>query len=334
MYSVQQIADKINGIVDGNPNLTILGVCDLKNSIKEHITFFSDRKYLEHLYNCKASAIIVNSNIKIQKNKKTLIKVKNPAYEFISVIKMFYAKSKIKKTIHNSSTISKNAKIGKNVYIGPNVFIGDHVIIHNNVSIGANSVINESSVLGEGCLLHSNITIYNDVEIGSNCIIESGSAIGSDGFGLVKYDNKFHKIPHIGKVIIKNDVWIGTNCCIDRGTLNDTVIDEGTKIDNLVHIAHNVNIGKNCILAAQVGIAGSTIVEDDVTIAGQVGIIGHLTIGSGSTIASKSAVFKSLPSNSFVSGIPAKKHKDRIKQDVAISKLPDILYRIRSLEKK
>jgi UDP-3-O-[3-hydroxymyristoyl] glucosamine N-acyltransferase len=149
----------------------------------------------------------------------------------------------------------------------------------------------------------------------------------------VKDKNTYHKIPHIGRVILKDSVWVGPNCCIDRGTLSDTVIGKGTKMDNLIHIAHNVQIGENCAIAGQVGVAGSSTLEDNVALAGQVGIIGHLKIGEGSIVAAKSAVFQSIDPGSFVSGVPARHHKDRIRQDVIINQLPDILNRLRKLEK-
>ena len=170
--------------------------------------------------------------------------------------------------------------------------------------------------------------------IGNHCIIDSASVIGADGFGLVKDNNIYHKMPHIGRVILEDSVWIGSNCSIDRGTLSNTIIGEGSKLDNLVQIAHNVQIGKNCILAGQVGIAGSTILEDNVTLAGQVGISDHLIIGKDSVVVSKSAVYQSLEPGSFVSGIPARHHNSRIRQDVVVNQLPDILNRIRKLEKE
>jgi UDP-3-O-[3-hydroxymyristoyl] glucosamine N-acyltransferase len=158
--------------------------------------------------------------------------------------------------------------------------------------------------------------------------------IGADGFGLTSDNNTHYKIPHIGSVLIGNNVWIGSNCSIDRGTLRNTVIGSGTKLDNLIQIAHNVKIGKNCLMAAQVAIAGSTTIGDNVTLAGQVGIIGHLTIGRDSVVASKSAVYKSLKAGSFVSGIPARSHKNRLRQDIIVTQLPNILNRLRKLEKE
>jgi len=333
MYTISQIAETIKGKIDGNPELPIMGVCDLKESRSGYLSYIVSEKYDDLFHQSKARAILVRNNFKIDRGNKTLIYVDDPALSIIDIIKLFHPEDPPLENIHSSAIISPTAKIGKNVQISPYVVIKDNVIISDGVKINSGTFIGQDVMINNSCTINSNVTIYHDVEIGKQCLIDSGSVIGSDGFGLVKQNNSYHKMPHIGGIIIKDNVWIGANCCIDRGTLSNTFIGNGTKIDNLVHIAHNVQIGKNCVIAAQVGIAGSAILEDNVTLAGQVGIVGHLTIGKGSMVAAKSAVFQSLESNSFVSGIPARQHKDRLRQDVIINQLPNILNRIRNLEK-
>ena len=333
MYLISQIAKAVKGVIDGDPKLPIRGVCDLKQSRSGCLSYIVSKKYEGLFHQSKASAMLVSNNFKIDRGNKTLVFVDNPAISFIDAIKLFYPEEPLSKNIHSTVIISPTSKIGKEVHISPYAVIEDNVEIGDGVKIGYGTFIGKNVKINNGCTINSNTTIYHDVEIGSNCIIDSGSVIGSDGFGLVKDKNSYHKMPHIGGIIIKNNVWIGSNCCIDRGTLTNTIIGEGTKLDNLIHIAHNVQIGKNCVIAAQVGIAGSTILEENVTLAGQVGIVGHLTIGKGSIIAAKSAVFQSLDPNSIVSGIPARGHKDRMRQDVIVNQLPNILSRIRKLEK-
>ena len=333
MFTISQIAETVNGIINGNPDLSILGVCDLKNSSADHLSYIGSDKYKEFFHQSKASAMLVSKDFSIDRNEKTLILVENPAISFIEVVHLFHPQEPPIEQIHSSAIISPTAKIGKNVHIAAHVVLEENVCIGDGVRICAGAFIGENTTINNGTVIHPNVSIYHDVIIGKQCIIDSGSVIGADGFGLVKDKNRYHKIPHIGRVILKDSVWIGPNCCIDRGTLSDTVIGEGSKLDNLIHIAHNVQIGENCAIAGQVGIAGSSILEDNVSLAGQVGIIGHLVIGEGSTVAAKSAVFQSLDPGSFVSGVPARNHKDRLRQDVIINQLPDILNRIRKLEK-
>lgn len=333
MFTISQIAETVNGIINGNPDLSILGVCDLKNSSADHLSYIGSDKYKEFFHQSKASAMLVSKDFTVDRNEKTLIHVENPAISFIEVVHLFHPQEPPSEQIHSSAIISPTAKIGKNVHIAAHVVLEENVRIGNGVRICAGAFIGENTTINNGTVIHPNVSIYHDVIIGKQCIIDSGSVIGADGFGLVKDKNRYHKIPHIGRVILKDSVWIGPNCCIDRGTLSDTVIGEGSKLDNLIHIAHNVQIGENCAISGQVGIAGSSILEDNVSLAGQIGIIGHLVIGEGSTVAAKSAVFQSLDPGSFVSGVPARNHKDRLRQDVIINQLPDILNRIRKLEK-
>ena len=333
MFTISQIAETVSGIINGNPDLSILGVCDLKNSSADHLSYIGSDKYKEFFHQSKASAMLVSKDFSVDRNEKTLIHVENPAISFIEVVHLFHPQEPPSEQIHSSAIISPTAKIGKNVHIAAHVVLEENVCIGNGVRICAGAFIGENTTINNGTVIHPNVSIYHDIIIGKQCIIDSGSVIGADGFGLVKDKNRYHKIPHIGRVILKDSVWIGPNCCIDRGTLSDTVIGEGSKLDNLIHIAHNVQIGKNCAIAGQVGIAGSSILEDNVSLAGQVGIIGHLVIGEGSIVAAKSAVFQSLEPGSFVSGVPARNHKNRLRQDVIINQLPDILNRIRKLEK-
>ncbi len=333
MFTISQIAKEINGEVIGNSNLTIIGVCDIQEGQNKHISYIDSKEYIPLFDTTKASALIVNKEFKLYREDIVLIKVNKPAKSFIDIVSLFHPKEKTEAFRDKTAIIPSSSSIGDKVTICANVVIEDNVIIGNNVKIGTGSFIGKNSIIGNNTIINPNVTIYNNIEIGNFCSIDSGTVIGADGFGYIKENNSYHKIPHIGKVIIKNNVNIGSSCCIDRGTLSNTIIGEGSKLDNLIHIAHNVKIGKNCAIAGQVGIAGSTIIEDNVILAGQVGIIGHLVIGDGSTVAAKSVVFQSIPSKSFVSGIPARPHKERMRQDVLINQLPNILDRIRNLEK-
>jgi len=334
LFTISQIAKIVNGKIDGNPDLVIQGVCDIKNSRVDHLSYVISEKYEKYFHQSKTNAILVANDFAIDREDKTLIHVENPAVSFIDVIHLFYPQESPIENIHPSAIIPNTTQIGKNVHISPYTVIEENVIIGDGVQIGSGAFIGSNTIINKGSVIYPNVSIYHDVIIGNHCIIDSGSVIGADGFGLVKDNNIHHKIPHIGGVILGDSVWIGSNCCVDRGTLSNTIIGKGSKLDNLIHIAHNVQIGKNCIISGQVGIAGSSILEDNVTLAGQVGIVGHIIIGKDSTVAAKSAVYQSLEPGSFVSGIPARHHKNRIRQDVVINQLPDILNRIRKLEKE
>ncbi len=333
LYTINQIAKNINGDIEGDPDFMINGVCDLINGETNKIAYVLSEKYAPYINKTKASAILINNSLVINEKGKNLIRVENPGLSFIEIINMFKRNKKNKIGIHEKAVIDNEVKLGKEVYIGPYAVIEKGAIIHDKVSIGAGSFVGENTKIGYKTNIKANVTIYHDVIIKDNCIIESGSIIGADGFGLVSDNGIHHKMPHVGNVIINNNVWIGANCCIDRGTLNDTIIDEGTKFDNFIQIAHNVKIGKNCRISGQTAIAGSSILEDNITIGGQVGIIDHLHIGANTVIAAKSAVFESIKPNSFISGIPAKPHKNRLRQEVIINQLPEILNRLRKIEK-
>jgi UDP-3-O-[3-hydroxymyristoyl] glucosamine N-acyltransferase len=312
---ISEIAKRINGIVEGDPNLEISGVCDIKNGQKGKITFLGNLKYLPYFETTDSTAIIVKSNQIFENSDKTLIRVQNPHLGFAKTLEIFQKTPQTLVKIHPTAIFNKTVKIGKNVSVGANVTIGDYT------TIGDNSVIKP------------NVIIYDYSQIGKNVTIDSGTVIGADGFGWVTDNDNHYKIPHIGNVIINDNAWIGANCTIDRGTFNSTIIGEFCKLDNQIHIAHNVKLGLNCLIAGQTGIAGSTTIGNNVTIAGQCGIADNLNIADNCIIAAKSAVLQSLPKNSFVSGNPARNHKDRIKQEIIIQQLPELLKRIRGLEK-
>ena len=325
MIPILQISSLINGKIYGDTSLKIKGVCDIEEGRDFCVAYLKNSKYNKYINNNKATVFIVDKNLNINDYDETFIIVDNPSKAFIKVLTFFKNKIVLHKSgISKRACISSKAIIGSNVYIGSNVIIEDKVVISDNVSIYPGSFIGFNSKINKNSKICANVTIHENIIIGKNCRIDSGTVIGSEGFGIIfsEQDNKNYNIPHVGAVEIKDYVTIGSNCCVDRGTINNTIIDKYTKLDNFIQVAHNVKIGKNCLIASQVGIAGSAIIGDNVTIAGQTGIIDHITIGSFSTIAVKSCVYKSLPEKSFVSGIPAVNHKDRLKQESIIKKLP------------
>ena len=332
MIPISEVNEIINGIIDGDKDMYIEGPCSISNGKKGFLSYIKSGKYLKYLNTTLASAIIVDQNITLPDGfNKTIIKVENAPLAFLKFLDFYKNLNNRDENIqiHNSSIIHDTATLGKEVCIGENVIIEEKVEIYSNVTIGANTIIKKYSRIGENTNIKSNVVISSNSIIGKNCKIKSGSIIGESGFGLfTDKDKKHHEIPHIGKVIIKDDVLIGGNCTIDKGTIDDTIIGNGTKFDNLVHIGHNVIIGDNCLICAQVGIGGSTKIDNHVIVGGQTGIIDNLLINENVIIGPKSYVIKSIEENTYVSGNPARNHRDHVKQDILISKLPEIYKKI------
>jgi UDP-3-O-[3-hydroxymyristoyl] glucosamine N-acyltransferase len=307
-------------------------VSDIKNSAPETITFLLNSKHKELINQTSASAIIVSDAIILQ--DKSGIIVDNPRLAMAKVLKIFEPKNDIEAGIHTTTIINKSAKIGKNVdigafsVIGKNTQIADDTIIHNNVSIGDNITI------GTNVAILSQVAINSRVTIGNNVIIDMGTVIGSCGYGYETENDIHHKIPQIGSVVIEDDVEIGANCTIDRGTIGNTVIGQGTKLDNLVHVAHNVKIGKGCLLMAQVGIAGGAEIGDYCIFAGHAAVRDGVIIGNHAVFAAKSGATKSLPGGKIYAGMPAREIHEKNKRDAAYSQVISLKKRLKKLEEK
>tara|TARA_B100001250_G_C19788250_1_gene785186 strand:- start:230 stop:1231 length:1002 start_codon:yes stop_codon:yes gene_type:complete len=327
-----KICDTINGTLHGNPNTKILSFSSIKNAQKGDITFLSNNRYKKYLKSTKASIIIV-PNIEIN-SEKTLIKVDNPIAKFCEILNIFFTHQVIKKGVSNKANIHSKSKIGDNVFIGDFSIIEENVSIGENCYIGPNTFVGQNTKIKSGSTIGPNVTIYDNTEIGQNCFLGAGSVIGSDGFGFYNSQNKLFKIPHLGKVIIKNNVEIGSNNTIDRGTFENTIIENGVKMDNLIQIAHNVIIGEHTVIAAQTGIAGSTKLGHHCMIGGQVAISEHLEIGNNVKIAGKSGVIKNVSNNSIIQGPLAFNIKDFQKSYIHFKNLDNLYSDIKKLKEK
>lgn len=332
MPTLDQVAHEINGDVEGNGSLQVTHVCEIKSGDEGGITYLVDPKYREELASSLAVAVIVDGDTNTY--GKPAIRVKNATKGFAEAIAYLHPVAEPEPGIHPTAVMGANVTLGDGVNIGPLVAIGDGSIVGNGSTIAAGVVIGANCEIGRNVRLDANVILYDNTILGDQVIIQSNSSMGSDGYGYTTEDGMQYKIPHIGNVVLHNHVEIGSNVAIDRGTLGSTVIGAGTKIGNLTHIAHNVQIGKHCLLTAQIGIAGSTVVGDYVTIAGQVGIISHATVGDRVIIASKAAVMQSVPAGSFISGMPAGDHKQWLRQSAAIKNLPEAISQLRSLENR
>ena len=307
--TLSEIAKHLEGEVIGDPTCLIKGVSEIQNSAPNTITFLGNPIYGKYLLNTKAAAVIVKSSDVL--DGRNGIVVQNPQLAMARTLSLFFESTgNSTPLIHPSSIISSNAEIGKDVNIGAGVIIQEGVNIGEGSSIGSNTVVEMNVTIGKNCKIFSNVSLYNGITLGGNVIVHSGTSIGCDGFGYVTENDIHEKIPQTGTVIIGDNVEIGSNCAIDRATIGDTVVGEMTKIDNLVHIAHNVKIGKGCLLTAGFAIAGSSEVGDYCTFAGQVGVAPHLKIGNRSIVAAKSGVTKSLKGNKIYAGYPAREIKD------------------------
>lgn len=299
-----ELARLIEGIVEGDNDIEIKGLNGIEKARSGDLTFAIDEGGLAEAERSNASCVLTSRAIR--QSSKTLIRVTNPKLSFLIIYNIFNTPKDRELFIHPMATVSDSAQVGKNVWIGPNVSIEEGVKIGDHVIIESNSVIKKNCEIDSFCHIYPNVTLYENTKLHKNVTLHSGAVVGSDGFGYVKDRDKIYKFPQLGKVIIEDNVEIGSNTTIDRGSLSDTVIGAGTKIDNLCQIAHNVKIGKNMLMAAQCGISGSTVIGDNVTMGGQAGITDNITIGDNVTIGGKSAVIGSVKSGSVIWGVPAR----------------------------
>ena len=309
----------VDGYISGDPNLEITGVSEIQNGKSGTITFLGNQAYKNHMDNTKASAVIV-SNEKFLSGKDGVI-VRNPQFAMAKVLSKFFPNEYNAKGIHPKAIVDSSSNIGNNVTIEAGAVIEAGVTIDDSTFIGANVFIGKNTKIGSDCNIYQNVVIYQDIFIGNKVIIHGSAVIGCDGYGFVKDEDKHLKIPQTGTVLIGDDVEIGANSVIDRATIGETIISNMTKLDNLVHIGHNVQIGSGCLITAQVGIAGSAIIGDNCSIGGQAGVVPHVEIGPESIIAAKSGVTKSLIGGEMYGGYPARPIKEQHKRDSIYSEI-------------
>lgn len=337
-FSAEQIAGLLNGEVVGNPTVSVSGLSKIEEGSEGTLAFLSNPKYEEYIYTTGASICIVNNTFTPSKSLPstlTLVKV-DDAYSCFAKLLEFYDQMRKKQPkIESPSFIAETATIGNDLYLGAFGYIGEGSKIGNNVVIYPHVYIGENVTIGDNCVLHPGATIYAECVLGNNCIIHAGTIIGADGFGFAPNENgEYSKIPQIGNVVIEDNVEIGSNCTIDRATMGSTVIRKGVKLDNLIQIAHNVEIGENTVMAAQVGVAGSAKIGKNVMVGGQAGISGHLQIADGTKIVAQSGVPSTVKKADTLMGSPAIPLEDFKKSYFGFRKLPFILNKIQELDKK
>lgn len=335
-FTAQQIAEVLNGRVEGNPEALVSDFAKIEEGRPETITFLHNPKYAKYIYDTKASVCLVSEDFKPDREVSvTLIRVADPHLALTELMTYYDQYKKQKEGIEQPSYISESASYGEQIYLGAFSYLGKNVEIGNNVKIYPNVYIGDNSKIGDNTVIYSGVQIYHEIEIGENCIIHSNAVIGSDGFGFAPDANGvYKKVPQIGNVIIEDDVEIGAGTTIDRSTMGSTYIRKGAKLDNQLQLAHNVDIGEHTAIASQTGIAGSTKIGKHTLIGGQVGIAGHLKIGDQVKIQAQSGINKDVESGAVLQGSPALSYRNYNKSYIYFRKLPDMEKRLSEIEKK
>lgn len=334
-FPAAQIASIVSGKVEGNPDTSVTSFGKIEEAQEGQLTFFANPKYEEFLYSTKASVIILNEAYELkQPIPATLIRVPDAYTAFATLLSKYQEIMQQQLTgIQQPCYIAKTATYGQQVFIGAFAYLGENVKIGNNTKIYPNAYIGDNVTVGDNSIIHPGVKIYNDCKIGSHVTIHGGTIIGSDGFGFApQKDGSFKKVPQIGNVIIQDNVEIGSNTTIDRATIGSTIIKKGAKLDNLIQIAHNVEIGNSTVIAAQAGVSGSTKIGNGVMIGGQAGIVGHIQLGDGAKVNAQSGVSKSIEPGKAVTGSPAYDYTSALRSQAATRKLPELEKRVQELE--
>lgn len=328
-----EIAAAVGGTVRGDATAVVGAVAPLDRSAAGDLSFLASKKYAPQLVECGATAILVTPELADAPGRcANRIVVARPQEAMLALLPKFYRMpARPFVGVHPSAVVAADATIDADACIEAFVVVGAGARVGKGAWVGAHCVLGDAAQLGADSRLHPQVTLYPGVRVGERTVIHSGSRIGGDGFGYVFHNNAHQKIPHVGGCVIGNDVEIGANVTIDRGSIGQTEIGDGTKIDNLVHVAHNVRIGKLCLLAALVGVAGSTRIGDRATFAGQAGVSGHLTVGSGVTITAQSGVVTDVPDGEMWGGFPSRPHKETLREYAALSRLPEFMRRVERL---
>lgn len=335
-FTAEQIATVLNGTVEGNPSVTVNNFSKIEEGKPGTITFLANAKYTNYIYTTKASIVLVNNDFVAEKPiEATLIRCNN-AYSALAILLDMVEKMKPqKKGIEQMSFVAESAKLGENVYIGSFSYISEKAIIGDNVKIYPQSYIGDGVVIGDNSIIYAGVKIYSGCKVGNNCILHAGAVIGSDGFGFAPDENGvYKKIPQMGVVILEDDVEIGANTTIDRAVMDATIIRRGVKLDNLIQIAHNVEVGENTVMAAQVGVSGSTKVGKQCMFGGQVGLGGHITVGDGANIGAQSGIISNVKPGAQIIGAPAIPIKDFFRSSVVFPKLPEMYRQLAQLQKE
>ena len=334
-FNAQQIASYLGGTVEGNPEAAVKTFAKIEEGQEGAISFLANPKYAHYLYETLSSVVLVNQDFVLERPvKATLVRVPN-AYEAIARLLSLYESMTQKRTgIHPLACVSETATLGEGVYVGPFAYVGEGVSIGNGTQIYAHVVLEENTTVGDNCTVYPNVSVYKECRIGNGVILHSGCVIGADGFGFAPAADGYEKIPQIGIVTIEDNVEIGANACVDRSTMGSTYVRQGVKIDNLVQIAHNVEVGAHTVMSAQVGVAGSTKIGEWCMFAGQVGMAGHLTLPDRTTAGAQAGIHTSRTGGVPLMGTPAIDARTFARSSAVFKNLPDLREEVRNLRKE
>lgn len=333
-YTVRQIAELVAGEVDGDASRQVEGVASVDRAGPTDVTFVVSERHARRLGPRSVGACLISPDMELEANGTSYIRVESPELAFSQLLGIFHPEHRPDPGVHPTAIVGRGTRIGPGASIGPYVTIGEDTVIGSGTQVGPHTHIDDDVVIGQNCRIGSGCTILHDTAVGDRVRIYTGVRLGVDGFGYTPGADGLIRIPQVGRCIIHDDVEIGSNCTIDRGALGDTVVGEGTKIDNLVHVGHNVKIGNGCIIVAQVGVAGSVEVGSGTQLGGQAGIAGHLTIGPGTRIAAQAGVIGNVPGGQTYSGYPARPHREALRASALTLRLPEIFRRLVRLERR
>jgi UDP-3-O-[3-hydroxymyristoyl] glucosamine N-acyltransferase len=334
-FTAEQIATVIKGTIEGDPSVRVSGFSRIEEGKPGSLTFLANPKYTHYIYTTQASIVLVNNDFKPEQPvQATLVRCAS-AYAALAILLDMVEKMKPQKTgIEPMAYIAEGVSLGENVYVGGFAYIAEGAKIGNNTKVYPQSYIGEHATIGENTIIYPGVKIYQGCVIGNNCIIHAGAVIGSDGFGFAPEDGTYKKIPQMGIVLVEDDVEIGANTTIDRAVMDATIIRKGVKLDNLIQIAHNVEVGDNTVMAAQVGISGSTKIGKQCMFGGQVGLGGHIAIGDNANIGAQSGIISNIDSGAKIMGAPAIPVKDYFRSSIIFPKLPEMYRQIAQLQKE
>ncbi len=329
------VAQQVGGRLVGDGGIRVRGVAPLESAGPGDLSFVASPRYLPYVQTTAAAAVLVRAQDElVLPAHLAQIEVRDPRLALAALLPLFHPPPELPVGVDPTAVIEPGAEVGDGVYVGPYAVLRRGARVGSGSRIDAHVVVGAGCVIGEGCTLHPHVTLYPGAVLGDRCILHSGVRIGTDGYGYIFADGEHRKVPQVGGCRIGDDVEIGANSTVDRGSIGDTIIGRGTKVDNLVHIAHNVRVGEHVLIIAQVGVSGSTTIGDGAVLAGQAGIGGHLEIGAGARVAGQAGVIGDVPAGATVSGYPARPHREALRASAALLRLPELLRRIARIESR